>query len=64
MKLLTLDEVAERLGIAPISVRRLVRTGQLLAVRPLGGRGIRISERDLDRFIAELRKQAVEAAAR
>jgi len=63
MKLLTISEAAERLKIAPISVRRLVREGRLVPVRPLGARAIRFAEQDVNRFIKELRKHGEAALA-
>jgi excisionase family DNA binding protein len=45
-KLLTLDQVAERLNVSKRSVRGLVASNRLKAVR-INGRIIRIDERDL-----------------
>ena len=55
MKLLTLEETGDRLGITPVSVRKLVRDGKLSTVRPLGGRAVRIVEQDIDAYIERLR---------
>jgi excisionase family DNA binding protein len=51
-KLLTVDQVAERLQVHPETVRRWLRGGWLRGVR-LGGSklGYRVSEDELERFI-------------
>jgi excisionase family DNA binding protein len=50
-KLLTLDEVAERLGVNVETVRRWVRNGEIEVI-DLGGRaGYRVTELALERFI-------------
>jgi len=52
-KLLTVQEVADRLGVHPDTIRQWIRNGELGAI-DLGGRaGYRIREQDLDRFIQE-----------
>jgi excisionase family DNA binding protein len=53
-KLLSLDEVAEHLGVHRDTVYKLVRSGRLQALQ-LGGRkaGWRVAEDDLEKFIAE-----------
>lgn len=52
-KLLTVEEVAERLSVGIETVRRWIRSKELEAV-DLGGRaGYRISESALERFIHE-----------
>jgi len=55
MRLLTIEDVADRLAVAPISVRRLVRAGRLTPVRPLGARAVRFAEDDLELYIRGLR---------
>src|SRR3990172_4189245 len=47
--LLTVAEVARRLRLSEVTVRRHIRAGSLKAVRV--GRGIRVREEDLDTFI-------------
>ncbi len=52
-KLLTVQEVADRLGVHPDTIRQWIRNGELGAI-DLGGRaGYRIREQDLERFIRE-----------
>lgn len=52
-KLLTVEEVAERLSVGIETVRRWIRSKELEAV-DLGGRaGYRISESALERFIRD-----------
>ena len=46
-RLLTVREVAERLHVHPITVRRLIASGRLAAVRI--GRAVRVREADLSR---------------
>lgn len=46
MRLLTAVEVANRLALAPITVRRLIASGRLPAVRL--GRCVRVREGDLE----------------
>lgn len=60
MRLLTTDETARRLRIAAGGVRRLVRHGRLVPIRPFGRRAVRFSEQDVNRLIAELREKATE----
>jgi excisionase family DNA binding protein len=46
----TVAEVADQLRVSNMTVYRLVQSGQLPAVRV--GRSYRISEEDVDRFLA------------
>lgn len=48
-RLLTVNEVAERLRIHPITVRRHIKAGRLRAVRV--GRSVRIREADVGAFM-------------
>jgi excisionase family DNA binding protein len=50
-RLLTLTEVAERLGCSPKTVRRRIDEGALSIFRD--GRLVRVTEADLRRYIAE-----------
>ncbi len=45
-KLLTVDEVAKRLRLHPITVRRHIRSGRLPATRI--GRSVRVREEDIE----------------
>ena len=49
-RFLTVAEVAERLKVHPITVRRHIKAGRLRAVR--FGRAVRIRESDLDAYVA------------
>ena len=52
-RLLTVQEVAERLRSSPETVRRWIRSGKLRAVRPGGSKlGYRVPESELRRFTA------------
>ncbi|WAC55018.1 helix-turn-helix transcriptional regulator [Gordonia sp. SL306] len=48
---LSLQDIAEELGISDRTVRRWIATGQLKAVRP-SPRVIRVEASELDRFIS------------
>lgn len=50
-ELLTLPQVADRLGCSTATVKRRIRAGALPAYRD--GRLVRVRELDLDRYIAE-----------
>jgi len=54
-RLLTTDEVAERLGVHPVTVRNWVRSGALASLR-LGHRTRRVTEQDLASFLRERRE--------
>jgi excisionase family DNA binding protein len=55
MELLTVAEVAERLRVQPLTVRRWLKSGDLVGVQ-LGDRaGWRIAEEDLRAFLDERR---------
>ncbi|MBV9582873.1 MAG: helix-turn-helix domain-containing protein [Chloroflexi bacterium] len=52
-RLLTVQEVAERVRSSPETVRRWIRRGTLRAVRPGGNKlGYRVPESELRRFTA------------
>ncbi len=48
-RLLTLDDVCDRLQVSDATIRRLVRDGELKVVRI--GRAVRVRPEDLDDFI-------------
>ncbi len=50
-RLLTLDDVAKRLDIHIVTVRRWARTGELNAIRLGGPKGYRVREKDLQAFL-------------
>ncbi len=55
MDFLTVSEVAERLKVQPLTVRRWLKSGDLIGVQ-LGDRaGWRIDEADLQRFLDQRR---------
>ena len=49
-RLLSIPHVAEHLGVCTKTVRRLIQSGELLATRV--GRAIRVTEADLDAYLA------------
>lgn len=55
MGLLTVTEVATRLRLHEMTVRRQIRAGRLRAVRV--GRGIRVREEDLEAFVTPERQR-------
>ncbi len=61
-KMLTVEEVAERMRVNEKTVRNWIASGELPAF-PIGKRGYRISETDLRSFI-ETRKQKLQRRAR
>ena len=52
-RLLTPDQVAERLSLSVLTVRAWLRSGRLPGVKP-GGRVWRVRELDLDEYIRDL----------
>jgi excisionase family DNA binding protein len=54
-RLLTTDEIADRLGVHPVTVRNWVRSGALASLR-LGHRTRRVTEQDLASFLRERRE--------
>jgi excisionase family DNA binding protein len=51
-RLLTVSETADRLNVSTVTVRRLIRRGELPAVRLAGtGSAIRIAEAEFDRWL-------------
>jgi excisionase family DNA binding protein len=53
--LLTVEEVAKRLGVHIDTIRRWIRSGELPAINLGGPAGYRITRRDLDTFIRSRR---------
>lgn len=51
MHLISVNEAATRLGLSPLTIRRLIRRGDLPHVRPTG-RSVRIPEDAIADFIA------------
>lgn len=54
-RLLTLEETANILGVAKITLRRWDNTGKLKALRTVGG-ARRYSEEDINNFVKNMRK--------
>ncbi len=52
-KMLSVEEIADELGVNPETVRVWIRTGELVALSI--GKGYRISRADLDDFIRRRR---------
>ncbi len=58
MEYLTVNEVAERLKVTPLTVRRWLYNGELAGIRLSSGRaGWRITQADLDEFLAARRQE-------
>ena len=57
-RLLTVNDVAERLQVHPITVRRHIKAGKLRAVRV--GRSVRIREADLEEYLRPDDQQPLE----
>ena len=53
--LLTVDDVAKRLGVHPDTVRKWIRSGELEAIVLGGPAGYRIPQDALDKFLRERR---------
>ncbi len=53
-RLLTIDQVGERLGLRPATVRAMIRRGRLTVVRPTGRRAVRVRDDDVRALIAGL----------
>jgi excisionase family DNA binding protein len=49
--LLTVEDVAKRLGVHIDTIRRWIRSGELPAINLGGPAGYRIAQADLDKFI-------------
>ena len=49
-RLLSIPHIAKHLGVCTKTVRRLIQSGELLATRV--GRAIRVTETDLDAYLA------------
>lgn len=65
MRLLTLPQAADRLGISTASVRRLADQGAIEAIRPMGPSGHRrIVEESLDTYLESLRSEVACPAPR
>lgn len=50
----TVEEIARKLRVVPETVRRYTRTGELRAIK-LGGKFIRIAQKDFEDFIEKLK---------
>jgi excisionase family DNA binding protein len=51
MRLLRVEEAATALGLKIPTVRRMIRRGQIPAVRPTGARAVRVRSEDIDAVI-------------
>ena len=51
MRLLKIEEAATVLGLKTPTVRRMIRRGQIHAVRPTGARAVRVRLEDLEAII-------------
>lgn len=52
MKLYTIKETSSVLRLSPQTVRKLIKSGQLKAIR-VGWRGWRVKEEDLEKYLEE-----------
>ena len=52
-RLLTVEEVAQMLSVHDETIRRWIRSGELVAIDLGGPAGYRIAQSELDRFIKE-----------
>ena len=59
--LLTVEDIAKRLSVNINSVRRWIRSGDLVAIELGGAAGYRIAQSELDRFIRERQTQRKES---
>lgn len=59
-ELMTVEEVAERLKMNPETVRRYLRSGELKGIAFSNKVGWRITEQDLQEFIAKKRAETLE----
>lgn len=50
MRLLRINEAADRLGLQPSTVRKLIRSGEIPSVRPTR-RAVRVREEDIEALI-------------
>lgn len=51
MRLISVNEAAARLGLSPLTVRRLIQRGELRHIRPTD-RSVRVPEEEIADFIA------------
>ena len=63
-KLLTVEQIAERVQVTERVVRRWLRAGALVGRKPAGRTGYRVRQSDLDAFLASHSQQKTAAAAR
>jgi len=64
MNLLSLPQAAERIGCSPSHVRNLVYSGKLQRYNiALKGSKLRVSDEDVDRYIAEAAQPVPDSAA-
>lgn len=59
-KLLTVKEVAERLGLSRVSILRLVNEGSLTTIEVIGGekRTLRFQPEDIEKFLVSRERKA------
>ncbi|HUT87023.1 MAG TPA: helix-turn-helix domain-containing protein [Candidatus Heimdallarchaeota archaeon] len=57
--MLTIKEVAEKLGVHEVTVREWINNGNLPAIRLPGGRAIRIRPEDLEAHITKVEPKAI-----
>jgi excisionase family DNA binding protein len=51
MRLMKVPEVADVLGLQPVTIRRMLHDGRLQVVRPTGGRAVRVRSEDVEALV-------------
>ena len=51
MRLMKGPEVADILGLQPVTIRRMIHDGRLPVVRPTGGRAVRVRSEDVEALV-------------
>lgn len=57
LQLLTLPQAAEKLGVSTSTVERLINRGELVPIRPTGGKP-RLTSLELERYVRDAQQRA------